>query len=264
MSQDVTDEKEGDDGGEIACTHVEGLDDESLLKDEDEDEIVGLSASLKEWALSDWQMLPKDSVRPHLRLQGTETTENLLQVLSSESYAGLITEMSTLNPGVVKLLKKLGTSGSHFRQVGYSLEDGRDLEFEAITCMLARLHSVKMKTFFTGVMSLLAVKCSLGKVMWEMLNKMRLVYSFNYSQRLAVDLGKIMQEPRRLSMQTIAIATADNKSYYLRTNEEHADPNRKNEFLHTANWLKILIPRQLGLEECTAGESQRLCGILGL
>ena len=83
-----------------------------------------------------------------------------------------------------------------------------------------------------AALSLLAVRNGLGKTCWTTLSSMRLVYSYSFSRDLAIELGeRIRAESAVGGMSSITFAAADNKGYYIKTNEEHSEEGRRNEFL---------------------------------
>ena len=52
-------------------------------------------------------------------------------------------------------------------------------------------------------------------------------------------------------MTSITFSAADNKGYYIKTNEEHSVEGRRNEFLQTVNWLTAIVPLSYGIAEIT-------------
>ena len=52
-------------------------------------------------------------------------------------------------------------------------------------------------------------------------------------------------------MSRITFVDADNKGYYIRTNEEHSEEGCRNEFLQTLNWLTSIVPMSHGIGEIT-------------
>ena len=52
-------------------------------------------------------------------------------------------------------------------------------------------------------------------------------------------------------MSSITIAAADNRGYYIKTQEEHIQEGRRNELLQTVNWLTSNVPLPHGIAEIT-------------
>ena len=53
-------------------------------------------------------------------------------------------------------------------------------------------------------------------------------------------------------MSSITFAAADNTGYYTKTNEEHSEEGRRNEFLQATNWLTSLVPISHGTREISS------------
>ena len=99
----------------------------------------------------------------------------------------------------------------------------------------------------------------LDKTSWTILGSMRLVCGYKFSHELAIELGeRIRAKSAEGGMTSITLAAADNKGYYIKTNEEHSEEGRRNEFLQTTNWPTSLVPSSHGIREITSPWSGHL------
>ena len=121
-----------------------------------------------------------------------------------------------------------------------------------ILCQQPRLHTTKVYLFPTAALSPLAVHNGLDKTLWTMLTSMRIIYGYDFSHGLSLELGaRICHESASDGMTSIMIAAADNEAYYIKTNEEHSTEWPLSELLQTVNWLTAKVPLSHGISEIT-------------
>ena len=205
------------------------------------------------WMLADWQT--NEGGAAWHATQGAQLRANLIERLLRDDYSGLKNELSSMNPEAFNSLKAVCTSKSRMLSEirGGGIDEHRDSAMELLLSAQVRLHTTNVYLFPTAALSLLAVRNGLDKTFWTILSSMRLVYGYKFSHELAIELGeRIRAKSAEGGMSSITLAAADNKGYYIKTNEEHSEEGRRNEFLQTTNWLTSLVPISHGIREITS------------
>ena len=216
-------------------------------------EISSLSTSSEHsnWELSDWQLRADGDARNLAR--GAEIKEELLQKLLREEYGCELQEMQLMNPQIHQQIKRLCTSNSRDRSDRTSNAvpcSAHNFGVSALMVMMHRMHTHHSIHFITACMSLIAVRNNLDKIFWGLLSALGLLFSYSFSQDLALELGERVGEKHRDGdhMKSIVIAAVDNKGYMMR-HPEHTENARQSQFTQTANWLIALIASMLNILE---------------
>jgi hypothetical protein len=212
--------------------------------------------AIHSWMLADWQTNEGGSAWH--ATQGAQLRTNLIDRLLRDDYTQVKNELSLMNPTAFNSLKAVCTSKSRMlaEMRGGAVDEHRDNALEMLLSAQVRLHTTNVYLFPTAALSLLAVRNGLDKTFWSILSSMRLVYGYKFSHELSAELGeRIRSESAAGGMSSITFAAADNKGYYIKTNEEHSEEGRRNEFLQTVNWLTSIVPLWHGIGEVSGSFS---------
>ena len=109
-----------------------------------------------------------------------------------------------------------------------------------------------LSVFPLVVLSLLAVRCSVPRMFWDVLSSGQILYSYSTSRMIARDLGNIVMSPTSIPLDlasaVVMLAAYDNCMVQLRTNHEHVAAERCNDKYQTCNWLTRWLPNTYDAE----------------
>ena len=146
------------------------------------------------------------------------------------------------------------------------LEDGvhavnkRLLAIEYLTGALQRLRNQNIYNFFIVTLSLLALSCNLPQVFWSLLCSMSLLFSKDWTLKLAKELGnEVSARDYESASDQVGFVVADNKCYMMRQTFMHAEcddngvpqPRLNGQMLYTNNvlWSPVTVEHEIEVEK---------------
>jgi hypothetical protein len=112
--------------------------------------------------------------------------------------------------------------------------------------LAARTANSFVCPFIVIALSLMALKCGMPDECWQMLQFLFVLRSKTWITSFAGDVAERLRERLHQGEDmswNVRFVVGDNCSYHLRTVFEHTD--RAGEFLHTVNWITVLLSKQL-------------------
>ena len=192
------------------------------------DDAVEPSAdAIYSWMLAVWQT---NDIGPAWHAtQGADLRTNLIERLLRGDYTRLKNELSSMNLTAFNALIAVCTSKTRmFSEMrGGTISEHRNSTMEMLLCAQVRLHTTTSTSVYLSpavALSMLAVRNGPDKTFSTILSSMRLVYRYSFSHDLAIELSertRVESVVQRIS--SIAFAAADNKGYYIKTNEKHGE-----------------------------------------
>ena len=186
--------------------------------------------------------------------------QRLIDVLKSDSYEEHVGAMCRQNQALALQLRRVTqsttkvkifqASGCDFGPGGLFCSDG----VEFLISMMARQRNSKVNHFLPAAVSLVALRCNVPVMFWNIIARTGLIYSKTVAEEIALELGKQLMPSQPIPGAVGCHVSFDNLAKYKRTLLEHADGDRQNHMIESNQWTFINGP-SLMLHQVELGES---------
>ena len=177
-----------------------------------------------------------ESQRGAARFVSAALKERHIAELMAENYDSHIGATAASNFLLANFFKYLTTANPHTETLASRSKTWRVIEF--VLVLLLRVYWPQMLHFLSICLSLIAFKCRVPTQFWTILTTLGVLYSYEFTSALALELGKRLTPSGPGDVPDGAIAGIycfDNNEIFRRKNAQHAADGRTNDMLKMNN-----------------------------